>query len=576
VLLDGIPFNDPFGGWVYWSRVPLESTDRVEVVDGSSSSLYGNYAMGGVINVITHVPDHREAQLEAAGGSYGTYRASGHVAAPLSEGLRVGLDATSNGTSGYQAVDASIRAPIDVPTAFRARNVQMTAQFEVDPTLSGTVRAGYHDNHQRLYTRLSTNSQRQWNFSADATKRLGADSVTATVYRTDSRFLTDNTDTPSGVLPGLAEFIQNRHETPVNATGASLVWAHESASWLRRATFGGDYQQIHGTDFGAIFDDTGRRIRTDIGDGAQMFAGAFAQLELDPTEHVQVLASARYQYFRNYDGFDGYPGGAGAVAGTTDSGFDPRLSARYSLTSTIALRAAAYKAFRAPTLDNLFRAFSTPFGIFFGNPDLKPERLTGGEAGIDVTTQAVRAQLTFYRNTIDSLLTSRTLGPAELPPGFFFGSRNINAGSARAQGAELEIHYAVTERIDAGFAYALADSTITANPLDAGSVGRQLGGVPRQSASASLDYGSGRNGFRGAARLRWLKKSYSDNDHTLAVDSQFIVDLSVSYSLRGRAEPFLQIQNLFDRRYVADNSGFSAPQLGTPLTVLAGMRLQLD
>src|SRR4026208_2131355 len=52
VLLDGVPFNDPFGGWVYWTRVPLDAADRIEVVDGSSSSLYGNYAMGGVIHII--------------------------------------------------------------------------------------------------------------------------------------------------------------------------------------------------------------------------------------------------------------------------------------------------------------------------------------------------------------------------------------------------------------------------------------------------------------------------------------------------------------------------------------------
>src|SRR5579872_4110370 len=56
VLLDGIPFNDPFGGWVYWTRVPLESVDRVELTEDSSSSLYGNIAMGGVINIITAHP----------------------------------------------------------------------------------------------------------------------------------------------------------------------------------------------------------------------------------------------------------------------------------------------------------------------------------------------------------------------------------------------------------------------------------------------------------------------------------------------------------------------------------------
>src|SRR5438552_13053136 len=56
VLADGIPQNDPFGGWVYWSRVPLDSADRIEVVDSSNSSLYGNFAMGGVINIVTSRP----------------------------------------------------------------------------------------------------------------------------------------------------------------------------------------------------------------------------------------------------------------------------------------------------------------------------------------------------------------------------------------------------------------------------------------------------------------------------------------------------------------------------------------
>ncbi len=56
VMIDGVPFNDPFGGWVYWTRVPLDNVDRVEVVDGTSSSVYGNYAMGGVINVVSARP----------------------------------------------------------------------------------------------------------------------------------------------------------------------------------------------------------------------------------------------------------------------------------------------------------------------------------------------------------------------------------------------------------------------------------------------------------------------------------------------------------------------------------------
>src|SRR6202008_1543322 len=64
VLMDGVPFNDPFGGWVYWTRVPLDTIDRIEVVDGSSSSLYGNYAMGGVINIVSSRPSRRTVELK--------------------------------------------------------------------------------------------------------------------------------------------------------------------------------------------------------------------------------------------------------------------------------------------------------------------------------------------------------------------------------------------------------------------------------------------------------------------------------------------------------------------------------
>src|SRR6478735_6576339 len=69
VMLDGIPFNDPFGGWVYWSRVPLASVDRVEITESTSSNLYGNIAMGGVINIITSRPTRRTIELKPQFGS---------------------------------------------------------------------------------------------------------------------------------------------------------------------------------------------------------------------------------------------------------------------------------------------------------------------------------------------------------------------------------------------------------------------------------------------------------------------------------------------------------------------------
>ena len=66
VLLDGVPFNDAFGGWVYWTALPMESAERIEVVNGASSSLYGSYAMGGVLNVVTRRPQRRALDMQDA------------------------------------------------------------------------------------------------------------------------------------------------------------------------------------------------------------------------------------------------------------------------------------------------------------------------------------------------------------------------------------------------------------------------------------------------------------------------------------------------------------------------------
>jgi len=67
VLVDGIPVNDPFGGWVYWSRMPMQSIEQIEVVRGGGSSVWGNGALGGVINVITRKPMARAAFFQPRG-----------------------------------------------------------------------------------------------------------------------------------------------------------------------------------------------------------------------------------------------------------------------------------------------------------------------------------------------------------------------------------------------------------------------------------------------------------------------------------------------------------------------------
>ena len=577
VLLDGVPLNDPFFGYVQWNRVPLETIDRVEIVRGGGATLWGNYAMGGVVNILTKTPDHDQAILQAGGGSYGTYRGDAYAGLVVSDALKLGLEGAISHTDGFNTTPEALRGAVNVPTAFTAHNAAVTGQFSPTAGLTGHFRIGYHDNHQTLNSVLAINKQRTWTYSADATQTLGEfGAVTLTAFHDESRFRTDNTDTPSSAQPGQAEFVQNLHITPVHDTGASLVWTKTLPSgWLRSVTLGGDYHGIQGRDVADIFGESGQQLRTDVGSGQQRFLGAFGQVSLKPIETLEVLASLRYQNFKNYDAFDGSPGGLGHVPDQSTSSVDPRVSVRWSVTPEVALRAAAYKAFRAPTLDNLYRAFATPSGIFFGNPALKPETLKGGEAGFDVNHGGLRLQVTAFTNTIRDLITFAPLADNQLPPGFFFGARNINAGRARARGVEAEADWTFSPAWSATLGYTYADSTITQSAFDPASVGKQQGGIPRHRVNASLTYAAAA-GWRITPQVRWLSKSWGDNDNTLPVDEHVVVDLAASYPVTRKLEAFVQVENLFDRRYIADNSGFELPRLGTPFSAFAGLRWTID
>ena len=131
ILADGIPLNDPFGGWIYWGRVPKESISRVEVLRGAASDLYGSGALGGVINVLTKHPDAPTLSLEVSYGNQNTLDGS------LFMGTRRGrwtatVAAESFKGGGYIVVATPERGRIDTPVT--SRHAVLDSKFQFDKT----------------------------------------------------------------------------------------------------------------------------------------------------------------------------------------------------------------------------------------------------------------------------------------------------------------------------------------------------------------------------------------------------------------------------------------------------------
>src|SRR5574337_1578158 len=136
VMLDGVPLNDPFGGWVYWNKVPLESVERIEVTRGGGSGVYGNYALGGVINIVTRRPEARAAQAKIDVGTRDTVDADllvSHVTGPWG----VSLEGHFFDTDGYKIVRKDQRGKIDVNA--NSSDKTFNGRLEYTPSLASSL-----------------------------------------------------------------------------------------------------------------------------------------------------------------------------------------------------------------------------------------------------------------------------------------------------------------------------------------------------------------------------------------------------------------------------------------------------
>ena len=181
VLLDGVPLNDPFGGWVPWSRLPLLGIEQIEVVRGGGSSVWGNYALGGVVHVVTATPRERSAELEASYGSHDTHL----VDLLLTEAwgpAQLSLEGRHFETGGYPIVKRSDRGPIDIDAESRHAVFNGRLELALSPDASVFVMGNYFDEDRGNGTPLQVNETESGIVGLGGRLRAGDDEWRATVY----------------------------------------------------------------------------------------------------------------------------------------------------------------------------------------------------------------------------------------------------------------------------------------------------------------------------------------------------------------------------------------------------------
>ena len=442
VLLDGIPLNEP-GGIYYLNNLTTEHLERVEIVRGAYSSLFGSDAMASVIQLFTRRADgvarRPRGSVQIDGGTYGTFHGSAAVsgatarwdysagAAQFNSDNRVPNsrleNTTLSGNLGLRLSETSVlrlvgRGELEHvgtpgPTAFGRPDLD--AFFERDDAAFGitfeqTLRPAFR---QRIAYSIATSAQTSTNLNADPPYRATYGGRTA-IYETND-FLNDS----HGDL--------RRHHASYQA---DLRLVHRSAG-DHRLTLVGDWD-------GERARQENRLARTTTSNSRDNFGVAAQHQILWP--RVFATIGARVEHI---DGF-----GAKAVPGATLV-YVARAAA--GAVGDTRLKVGAGTGIKEPTMLESFSV--SPF--FRGNADLRPERSRSIEAGLDQRFAGDRAkvELTWFDNRFRDIISLRT-NPLT------FEGQYFNVGETHARGLELGFEAAPHPAIRTRGAYTLLDSSI--------------------------------------------------------------------------------------------------------------------
>jgi outer membrane receptor protein involved in Fe transport len=535
VLDDGIPLNDPFGGWVYWSRVPRAALDRVEVLRGGASDLYGSGAMGGVVQFLRRRSNVASTVVDTSAGTQRTAMTS--VFASVDQGpWSASLAGDWFTTGGAVLIEESQRGAVDRTSTSRHAGADLTVERAFGEAGRAFVRGSRFREARNNGTPLQINDTTITQLALGGDAMLGGGSLTLRAYGSSQAYA----QTFSAIAADRnSERLTVDQQVPSRGAGGTAQWSRVLGA--RNALVGGlEARQVSGASEEENFPVRGNStfLRSF---GRQRTASAFLEDVATIATDVTLTAGIRYDGWRNFDA----ERNTAALADRSDSSWSPRLSLFWRANERLAVTASAYRAFRAPTLNELYRGFRVGNVVTNANESLGPEDLRAFELGV----RSGGVRVTGFWMTTGDTIANVTLAST---PALITRQRQ-NQGSSRSRGIEAEGEWRPVPAWQLSAGWLFTDATT--------STGTRLPQVARQQATFQTSY-AGAHASAGV-QTRWSSPQFDDDLNQFRLRGYFAADVFLSHTIVPRLEATLAVENVFDRRIEA---------AATPVIALAGPR----
>jgi len=604
ILLDGQPLNDAYTGGLEWGALPVDNIERIEVIRGAASALYGGNAMGGVINIITKTPEKLEASATGGYGSNNTYRyrfsagsrfkdmfslrigyeeesTDGYVTTPV-----VGTISAGTGTvSGGYAMNDKYGDPTQWVVGDKGENsaekrsVDAKATFDFSDTgnLAFTAISGRHEyDYGQPNTYMAT-------FSGSAIVSSGQKATFSPNNFIDYTGIGKNeTDVYSLAFKELFGPVQidaqvgttGVNDSYTTESGGSTATYYDSPGTLKKTKSRAWFAEVRGdlpigeshlltvgVSFRTDKSDTNdydvpyyrsysdRSESTFYSGGNDRIWAIFAQDEWSIADALSLYLGCRYDSWKVYDGASGVPGSETQYDSNTDSEFSPKTGIVWKALPDTTLRASVGHAFRPPNLYELYRTWQSWGWEYKSNPNLETEKVWTYEAGIDqyYFGRKTRLSVTGYRNDIENLIYYKIDNTAKT-------KTRMNAGKGRTYGLEFEIEQKINGWLNAWGNLTYTDAKITDNPFDPETEDKRVTGIPTTMYNIGLE--AEHRWFKGSLVGRYFSKIYNDSDNRDTAEGvygtyepAFYVDGKITFTPFKWGEISLSVDNIFDKEY---------------------------
>ena len=588
VFLDGIPMNDPFGGWIPWTRLPVASLAKVTLTPNGNPDFPVPGPLCGSVNLQSRfLVDAPFTLTEVSAGNRLDHQFSLATAQDVEDGrIRLFGGVQDTDFNGYRVIRADRSGSVDIPAWCRAQSFDVGVRQLFSPTgdWNLTLRAQGWREVRGNGTPLAQNQSDALDFSARLEHQNGPGEWSGDWTLFHQRRDFSSTFTSVAANRASESLTLDQFGVPSVATGI-LQRLRLPLGESHTLALGADLRSVEGTTYEHFRNLGAGFTRGREAGGHQLDAGLSLADTWAPRSEFSLTPSLRLGLhqdtagrLRESDLATGAEVTRADYASSRRTPVDLGLSARWKPHPSLETEASVFSCHREPTLNELYRPYRVGNTVTLANPTLRPEALRGTEAALrwHPSGRVTFLGRVFY-NELQNAVANVSLvrGPGNFPdwgvlPAGGVGARRENLDLIRIRGFETGVELTLPASMSMEVRWLHSEACVRHASIQPALEGLVPAQMPQDSATVTV-----RGAFekwRWNIAARYSGGQFDDDQNQRRLASYVCVDMMLTRTIWRGCEGFLGVENLGNTEIQMRKDADGTVGITTPLSWTAGVR----